>query len=816
MKIFTFFDNHVHDTILLSMQSTLTHVKAKTPFELVILTKIAVPKKILLSLSSVFSKVETKYPINYDINRTGNNDFITHPFSLDVIQSNSDTNRLWIDSRLILTSDVIIDETNPANNFFTLSNGSISSQLMYLKEGQKFPQISDVLRRSDLCSDSVNTVFTSIISSNFLIEKIINQKSSIISGNSLTNESLKNIKTKDLSDYLGVHLVETLGAKYTSINSMVRAKYSFKNKSRTLVDIVRSSVSSITPLINIFETTQVSEPEQNIVLENPLECIILRDSGNNPFIQVKQMVDELYGNDPNYQNYLVVLGYNVGPAISQIRKMYPSKKIVVYQLEQLYDYLSLWYNPNDHRAFVRKRTSHVHEWLVKADEIWEYDLDNIRFIKSLGLGLDPIFKPLKYAETLKRIKHENDKPIDVLFFGSINHKRAKLLSQLNSRFNLKIVGEYSLLSAEDIKQYGLDSCIVTSNVFGRGLDDLIAKSKIVLSSHYYDGALQAQVRIFDLIINGCCVVSESSKRNYFGDLLVEFTDTNDAITKIYNLIRTEEWRTYSKVSDRYKIGDIRDIKVGAAYNTFYGLNMLKDSIESIRAAVDHIVIVHQRVSFYGQEEDPENDSIIEFLLLHKYIDAVLEYTHPADSNKHDGIITKRNMGLDECRETGCDFILTLDTDECYNHSELVESINKMHRENIQTLYSPIYAYYYDETRYFIDTYYVPSVYRIDDRRYVPVVRSSILCDPFRKMPEGSYLLSEMPMHHLTYLTKNFFDKEKSKILNSEAKTDFDKIKKHLATWKPNTKALVFTNDMNNGGELTLTYVNLTEPKTFLY
>lgn len=802
MKIFTYYDNYVHDTILVSMQSVLTNMVFLTKPTLVIISKITIPKQIITDLKRVFI-VEIQYPLNIIIRKAGSTEFLMHPYALDIIEANNLCDRLWIDSSLILTSNLSITEYTNTNLFFKNNLGSLSPQLFFLKEGQAFPQVTAILRTIDLTSVASFSAFSSLIANNFLIEKVLYPYKYIISGSSLTNTEFINSTDLQLSNFLGIHVVNAVGSLYTTLTYQLHTKYKFKSTSKKIIEIISKKATSLT----YNKTKKVSG--------EPLECIILRDSIDNPFRQVKIMIDEIYGNNQVFNNYLVILGYNVGPSIAAIRLQYPNKIIVLYQLEQLFNYLSLWYNPQDPRAFVRERTKHVHEWLTMADEVWDYDLDNIKFLKKLNI--DAIFKPMKYTNSLKRITHSNNKEIDVLFYGAINERRAKLLQKLAKHVTLRIIGDYSLLRPDQIKEYGLDKIIIKNTVFGKQLDDLIAKSKIILSSHYYPGALQEQVRIFDLIINDCCVVSENSIKNYFGELIIEFSDETDAIVKIIKLLANDSWKEHTfNLSKKFKIGNFKKYKVGAIYNTFYGLNMLKESIESIRGVVDHIVVVHQRVSFAGQQEDPTNDEVFEFLLNHNYIDEIIYYDRQPGIDTMVGVITKRNLGLDNCKNNDCNYILTMDTDECYNHTELLSEINRMSIENLQTLYSPIYAYYYNEQYYFVDSYYVPSIYKVDTRKYIIGATSNVLCDPVRKLQEGRYSISTMPMHHLTYLTKNFDDKQTSKLLTDTDKSDFIKIKKYLKTWKPGEKALVFTNNMNNGGELELALIDLIKITTDLY
>jgi SAM-dependent methyltransferase len=126
----------------------------------------------------------------------------------------------------------------------------------------------------------------------------------------------------------------------------------------------------------------------------------------------------------------------------------------------------------------------------------------------------------------------------------------------------------------------------------------------------------------------------------------------------------------------------------------------------------------------------------------------------------------------------------------------------MYDNNIDTLYSPIYSYYYDENHYFKDTYFVASVLKIDNRKF-EVTKSSVLVDSVRKMNEGTYKISEMYMHHYTYLKNSF----SVKINNSVASTTDDsyvtismkKIRDYLMSWSEGDEALVFANDVINGG-----------------
>ena len=89
-----------------------------------------------------------------------------------------------------------------------------------------------------------------------------------------------------------------------------------------------------------------------------MDCIILNNSSQNPFIAVKKMVLEHYS---HLENTLVVLGYNERCNIRELRDKHPNKKIIIYQLEQLYGYKSKWYNPYSKEDWIIKRTNNIHQ-----------------------------------------------------------------------------------------------------------------------------------------------------------------------------------------------------------------------------------------------------------------------------------------------------------------------------------------------------------------------------------------------------------------------------------------------------------------------
>jgi hypothetical protein len=232
---------------------------------------------------------------------------------------------------------------------------------------------------------------------------------------------------------------------------------------------------------------------------------------NSVFDHVEITLNELFGDNENFKNVVFVLGYNLLPSLDVVRREYKGHYIIVYQLEQFYDG-SPW---------AQKKHLNI---LSQADEIWDYDTSNIKWLQS-KTRMKAKFMPMVYTEALRRLPTLSEKKpdIDFLFYGYMHQRRAKLIYHMQSQLQGK---------AKVVTLYG---------AWGTELDEYISRSKIILNIHTDDVAKQEQVRMYYPVINGRCVVSEVSPQNYFGDAIVEETYANLA-TRAISLWQTGKWR----------------------------------------------------------------------------------------------------------------------------------------------------------------------------------------------------------------------------------------------------------------------------------
>lgn len=119
-------------------------------------------------------------------------------------------------------------------------------------------------------------------------------------------------------------------------------------------------------------------------------------------------------------------------------------------------------------------------------EVWDYSPLNIDILREAGVNATLV--PIRYSPCLTRIE-PTEEDLDVVFFGSINQRRKDLVQKL------------------------LDAGIHVfwlSDSFGEERDKIIARAKIMLNLHYYEGGTFEMLRVSYLLANNKFVITEPS------------------------------------------------------------------------------------------------------------------------------------------------------------------------------------------------------------------------------------------------------------------------------------------------------------------
>jgi hypothetical protein len=123
--------------------------------------------------------------------------------------------------------------------------------------------------------------------------------------------------------------------------------------------------------------------------------------------------------------------------------------------------------------------------LFRRHPTWDYSQTNANNLEARGVP-KPRVVPIGWAPELERIA-PGAEDIDVLFYGSTNPRRQRVLDALK-RAGVKVEAVFG--------------------VYGAQRDALIARSKIVLNLHYFESKVFEIVRVSYLLANGRAVVSE--------------------------------------------------------------------------------------------------------------------------------------------------------------------------------------------------------------------------------------------------------------------------------------------------------------------
>lgn len=183
---------------------------------------------------------------------------------------------------------------------------------------------------------------------------------------------------------------------------------------------------------------------------------------------------------------------------------------IVIQFEQIafIDNFDLALSYDRYRSYIQLMKNSI--------QIWDYSNLNINFLNNLGFNNIKYF-PIGFHEKNQILDNNKNKDIDVLFYGSLNDRRIKILEELkNKEVKLKVLTD----------SYDLER------------NQYIERSKIILNINWNERTILAEHRISFLLNNKCFVVSElpqSEIPDYYNQSLVFCTRNNIVSTCLFYL-----------------------------------------------------------------------------------------------------------------------------------------------------------------------------------------------------------------------------------------------------------------------------------------
>lgn len=201
----------------------------------------------------------------------------------------------------------------------------------------------------------------------------------------------------------------------------------------------------------------------------------------------------------------IVLGCNRLPQL-QLPEL--PENIILYNLEQVQPG-SPWMNDK----YIE---------LLRSYPVWDYNEINISTLKKMGIG-DVTYCGIGYEPELMRIPRAEE-DIDILFYGSINDRRKKVI--------------------EALKESGLN-VVSLFGVYGSKRDEYIARAKIILNIHFYEAKLFEIVRISYLLANKKFIISEHGSNNGLENSFeggIVFSKIEDMVENCYKYLKEENLR----------------------------------------------------------------------------------------------------------------------------------------------------------------------------------------------------------------------------------------------------------------------------------
>lgn len=124
--------------------------------------------------------------------------------------------------------------------------------------------------------------------------------------------------------------------------------------------------------------------------------------------------------------------------------------------------------------------------LLRRHPVLDYSARNARALALEGVESLRVL-PIGYAPSLTRVAHRAQKDVDVLFYGSLNPRRKRILVALENA-GVKVLHRFG--------------------VYGAERDEAIGRARIVLNLHFYETAIFEVVRVSYLLANAAPVVTE--------------------------------------------------------------------------------------------------------------------------------------------------------------------------------------------------------------------------------------------------------------------------------------------------------------------
>ena len=214
------------------------------------------------------------------------------------------------------------------------------------------------------------------------------------------------------------------------------------------------------------------------------------------------------------------------------------------------------------------------------------------------------------------------------------------------------------------------------------------------------------------------------------------------------------------------------MKLSAVYNFFDGGELLLESVRSIRPYVDHLSIVFQRVSNYGNPQSPRSIEALDTLSVEGLVDVFEHYEPDLSLGGSANEFHKRHRGLELAKAADCETFLFLDADEFYDGPSFVAARRAFETSNWRSSSVQFMNYYGGPTlRMARPVGVVPFICRVTES-HTFAAEHPYLVDPTRSVRSSFsthhlYPAADIVMHHMTGVRLDLEEKLRNSSLNDD-------------------------------------------------
>lgn len=224
---------------------------------------------------------------------------------------------------------------------------------------------------------------------------------------------------------------------------------------------------------------------------------------------------------------------------------------------------------------------------------------------------------------------------------------------------------------------------------------------------------------------------------------------------------------------------------GVSYSLYDGEELLESSLKSIRKSVDYINVVYQNTSWFGKKTTKNLKSLLENLQAQGLIDEIIFFEPNLKLSPYQNEKNKRNLGLKYAKKYGCNYFMTMDTDEFYQEKELEAAKIKIIQYEIDYSYCSLVNYGLLPTERIL-TPMEPAIAFFSKINFFSKLgkNKKVICcaDPTRQfqfITGKQYFLSMVTMHHMTYVRKDInqkFNSSSNQVLHNNLSQYMEELK----------------------------------------